>query len=82
VKEEIPSNKKEHSRERETGQTTCKEVWFYLSGQTCQVGRIKSFFPVYLPWMTACYIHGSSGHIRLSASGSKGQRKRKSSEKP
>ena len=39
-KQEAP-NKKEHSRQRETGQTTCKEVWFYLSGQTCRGGQIK-----------------------------------------
>ncbi len=32
----------------------------YLSVQTRLVGRIKSFFPVCLPWVTACAIHGQA----------------------
>ena len=72
---EVP-NQKGHSWERETGQTTCKEVWFYLSGQTCRVGRIKPFFPVCLLGDDLFHLW-TSGHTRLSASGEKEQRKRK-----
>ena len=77
VKKRNPQKeKKGHSRKRETGQTTGKEVWFYMSGRACPVGHIKSFFPVCLPCMTACSIYGSGGQTRLSAYGSKEQRKR------
>jgi len=31
-----------------------------MFGQTCQIGRIKSFFPVCLLWVTACAIHGQA----------------------
>jgi len=75
-----PQKKKGDSRKRGTGQTTVWKVWFYMSGRTCPVGYIKSFFQVCLPWVTACSIHGAGGHARLSASGSNGQRKEKSSE--
>ena len=37
---------RKYCRKRETGQTIGKEVCFYLFGQTCLVGWIKSFFPV------------------------------------
>ena len=77
VKKRSPQKKKGDSRKRETGQTTVWKVWFYISGRTCPVGHIKSFFQVCLPWVTACSIYGAGGHARLSASGSNGQRKRK-----
>ncbi|WP_336618024.1 hypothetical protein [Bacteroides acidifaciens] len=48
-----------------------------MSGRTCPVGYIKSFFQVRLPWVTACSIYGAGGHARLSAYGSKEQQKRK-----
>ena len=35
-----------------------------------------------LPWVTACSIHGAGGLARLSASGSNGQRKRKTVRNP
>ena len=77
-----PQKKKGDSRKRETGQTTVWKVWFYISGRTCPVGYIKSFFQVCLPWVTACSIYGMCGHTRLSASGSKGQRKKKNRQNP
>lgn len=73
----MPKEKRNISRMCETGQTTGKEVWFYMSGRACPVWRIKSFFPVCLPCVTACSIHGSGGQTRLSAYGSKEQQKRK-----
>jgi len=82
VKKRSPQKKKGDSRKRETGQTTVWKVWFYISGRTCPVGDIKSFFQVCLPWVTACSIHGAGGHARLSASGSNGQRKRKTVRNP
>ncbi|WP_290392640.1 hypothetical protein, partial [uncultured Duncaniella sp.] len=42
----------------------------------------KSFFPVCLPCVTACSIHGSGGQTRLSAYGSKEPRKKKNRQKP
>ena len=48
----------------------------------CLVGWIKTFFPVCLPWVTACSIYGMCGHTRSSASGSKGQRKKKNRQNP
>ena len=53
-----------------------------MSGRACPVGRIKSFFPVCLPCVTACSIYGSGGQTRLSAYGSKEQRKKKNRQKP
>ncbi|WP_418681493.1 hypothetical protein, partial [Alistipes putredinis] len=66
----------------ETGQTTCKEVWFYLSGQTCRVGQIKSFFPVCLLWVTACFIYGQAVIHGFPLPAQKNSEKEKSSEKP
>ena len=77
VKKGKRQKEKGHCRRRETGQTTGKEVWFYMFGRACPVWRIKSFFPVCLPCVTACSIHGSGGQTRLSAYGSKEQQKRK-----
>ena len=77
VKKGKRQKEKGHCRRRETGQTTGREVWFYMSGRACPVWRIKSFFPVCLPCMTACSIYGSGGQTRLSAYGSKEQQKRK-----
>ena len=82
VKKGKRQKEKGHSRRRETGQTTGKEVWFYMSGRACTVGRIKSFFPVCLPCVTACSIYGSGGQTRLSAYGSKEQWKKKNRQKP
>lgn len=53
-----------------------------MSGRACTVGRIKSFFPVCLPCVTACSIYGSGGQTRLSAYGSKEQWKKKNRQKP
>ena len=53
-----------------------------MSGRTCPVGQIKSFFPVCLPCVTACSIYGSGGQTRLSAYGTKEQRKKKNRQKP
>lgn len=47
-------------------------VWPNVSGRT-----YKIILPVCLPCVMACSIHGSGGHIRLSAYGSKEQQKRK-----
>ena len=82
VKKGKRQKEKGHCRRRETGQTTGKEVWFYMSGRACTVGRIKSFFPVCLPCVTACSIYGSGGQTRLSAYGSKEQWKKKNRQKP
>ena len=72
---------KKHSRKRETGQTTPKEsvcirLLKLVSADGC------TFFPVCLPCVMACAIHGASGHLRLSAPAQKKQRKRKPSENP
>ena len=82
VKKGKRQKEKGHCRRRETGQTTGKEVWFCMSGRTCPVGQIKSFFPVCLPCVTACSIYGSGGQTRLSAYGTKEQRKKKNRQKP
>ncbi|MFT0425655.1 hypothetical protein ACMSE9_23315, partial [Bacteroides thetaiotaomicron] len=66
----------------ETGQTTCKEVWFYLSGRTCRGGQIKSFFPVCLLWVTACSIYGQAVIYGFTLPAQKNSEKEKSSEKP
>ena len=82
VKKGKRQKEKGHCRRRKTGQTTDKEVWFCMSGRACPVWRIKSFFPVCLPCVTACSIHGSGGQTRLSAYGTKEQRKKKSYKNP
>ena len=82
VKKGKRQKEKGHCRRRETGQTTGKEVWFCMSGRTCPVGWIKSFFPVCLSCVTACSIYGSGGQTRLSAYGTKEQRKKKSYANP
>ena len=80
-KQEAP-NKKEHSRQRKTGQTTCKEVWFYLSSQTCRGVQIKFFFPVCLLWVTACSFYGQAVIHGFPLPAQKNNENEKSSEKP
>ena len=72
---------KGHSRKRETGQTTGKEVWFCMFGRTCPVGRIKSFFPVCLPcvWRLVPFMDRAVRHgFPLTAQ--RNSKKEKSSE--
>lgn len=72
---------RKHSRKRETGQTTPKESVCIRLLKLVSADRC-TFFPVFLPWVMACAIHGASGHLRLSAPAQKKQRKRKPSENP
>ena len=79
-KQERSTVMKKRSRKRATGQTTPKEsVCIRLLKPVSADGC--TFFPVCLPWVMACAIHGASGHLRLSAPAQEKQRK-KPSENP
>ena len=71
---------RKHSRKRETGQTTPKEsVCIRLLKPVSADGC--TFFPVCLPCVMACAVHGASGHMRLSAPAQEKPRKKENRPK-
>lgn len=81
VGKEPPKKEREPCRERETGQTTTKEVC-RVSWLTFIWADRYGILPVCPPLVTTCPIYGTGGHGRLSAPAQMDSEKKKIDKNP